>query len=321
MKANRKLLVFISSTYKDLKVERQSAVEAVLKAGHIPAGMELFTAGDQSQLQTIYRWIDQCDVYMLILGGRYGSVETESGLSYTELEYDYARSTGKPTFAVVASDAQLDAKVRDLGRDGMEQVNPALLAEFRRKVLSNISSFFTDSKDIKLCVYESLGELSLDPNLSGWVAARDVPDSGDLLRQIEELRSENLELRTRPAAVSGRKPHSDETDFSELKRVLESIRIVVPAMLYEDEEDDVITDLFSILKSNSDTLVSGLTSSTMIGDAGIFFYRNVLPKLMIHGLAENEKITGSALRRSFVNKKGQEFLAWELREALRNGEP
>jgi len=42
----RKLQVFVSSTFSDLIKERQAAVEAILTAGHIPAGMELFTAGD-----------------------------------------------------------------------------------------------------------------------------------------------------------------------------------------------------------------------------------------------------------------------------------
>lgn len=35
----KKLQVFVSSTYVDLKEERQAAVEAILNAGHIPAGM------------------------------------------------------------------------------------------------------------------------------------------------------------------------------------------------------------------------------------------------------------------------------------------
>jgi CRP-like cAMP-binding protein len=50
-----------------MRRERQAVVEAILKAGHIPAGMELFAAGDESQLETIYRWIDESDVFMLIL--------------------------------------------------------------------------------------------------------------------------------------------------------------------------------------------------------------------------------------------------------------
>jgi hypothetical protein len=71
-------------------LERQAAVEAILRAGHIPAGMELFAAGDESQLETIRRWIDDSDVFMLILGGRYGSIEPKSGKSYLQLEYEYA---------------------------------------------------------------------------------------------------------------------------------------------------------------------------------------------------------------------------------------
>ncbi|MCY9419374.1 DUF4062 domain-containing protein, partial [Bacillus inaquosorum] len=53
---DKKLQVFVSSTYTDLVTERQVAVEAILNAGHIPAGMELFKAGDESQKETIKRW-------------------------------------------------------------------------------------------------------------------------------------------------------------------------------------------------------------------------------------------------------------------------
>lgn len=42
IKMNRKFQVFISSTFTDLIEERQAAVSAILTAGHIPAGMELF---------------------------------------------------------------------------------------------------------------------------------------------------------------------------------------------------------------------------------------------------------------------------------------
>ncbi|MEH6645095.1 DUF4062 domain-containing protein [Sulfitobacter sp.] len=110
-----KLIVFVSSTFTDLISERQAAVSAILKSGHIPAGMELFTAGDQSQMDTIRRWIDQSDIYMLILGGRYGSLEPKTKLGYTELEYDYAIEAGKPVFAVVINHDALEVKVREFG--------------------------------------------------------------------------------------------------------------------------------------------------------------------------------------------------------------
>lgn len=156
----KKLQVFVSSTYFDLKAERQAAVAAILKAGHIPAGMELFTSGDQSQWETIKSWIDESDVYMLILGGRYGSIEKTTELSYTELEYDYAVSKGKPFFAVVIQDQALEKKVKNEGTSAIEKSNGAALQKFREKVLSNISSFFDDEKDIRLTVYESLAEFS-----------------------------------------------------------------------------------------------------------------------------------------------------------------
>jgi hypothetical protein len=84
--AKKRLQVFVSSTFIDLRDERQAAVEAILSAGHIPAGMELFAAGDESQMEVIKGWIDQSDVYLLILGGRYGSIEPKTGKSYVELE-------------------------------------------------------------------------------------------------------------------------------------------------------------------------------------------------------------------------------------------
>ena len=110
----KKLQIFVSSTFTDLKEERQAAVEAILKSGNIPAGMELFTAGDKSQLETITRWIDDSDVYCLILGGRYGSIEPTTGNSYTEVEYDYAKSNNKPLFAIVISDKYLEEKVKKM---------------------------------------------------------------------------------------------------------------------------------------------------------------------------------------------------------------
>lgn len=73
----KKYQVFISSTYTDLIEERQKAVEAILNAGHIPAGMELFHAGDETQKDLISEWIEDSDIYVLILGGRYGSLDTD----------------------------------------------------------------------------------------------------------------------------------------------------------------------------------------------------------------------------------------------------
>ena len=97
----RKLQIFVSSTYKDLIDERLAAMEAILAAGHIPAAMEQFSPGDETAWEKIRRWIDESDGYLLILGGRYGSIEPDSGKSYIQLEYEYAQKQRKPFFSLV----------------------------------------------------------------------------------------------------------------------------------------------------------------------------------------------------------------------------
>ena len=134
---NRKRLqVFVSSTYTDLIDERQAAVEAILSHGHIPAGMELFTSGDESQMDVIKQWIEDSDVYLLILGGRYGSIEPNSGKSYTQLEYEYALELGKPYFACVVNVAAQELRLKEHGSKVTETENPKELKEFRKLVES-----------------------------------------------------------------------------------------------------------------------------------------------------------------------------------------
>lgn len=157
---NRKLQVFISSTYIDLIKERQAAVEAVLEAGHIPAGMELFAAGDDEQMKVIREWIDDSDVYMLILGGRYGSVEPKSGKSYTHLEYEYAVKKKKALFAVFMTDDYFNQKVKTEGVGVTEQKDSSALNEFRNLVKSKMCKSFGSLDALKVAVHQSLGTYS-----------------------------------------------------------------------------------------------------------------------------------------------------------------
>jgi hypothetical protein len=197
----KKLQVFVSSTFDDLKKERQAAVEAILTSGHIPAGMELFTAGDESQMEVIKQWIDESDVYLLILGGRYGSIERVTGKSYIQLEYEYAVSKGKPLFACVINEAALDLRVKAEGRSVLETDNPQKLKEFRTTVLSKISRFWDDTKDIKIIIIEKLSELARRENLIGWVRPSTQSNLPALADEIARLSKENAELRTQIASA------------------------------------------------------------------------------------------------------------------------
>ena len=192
---NRKLQVFVSSTFLDLKEERQAAVEAILKTRNIPAGMELFAAGDQSQMEVIQEWIRESDVYLLILGGRYGSIEPISGKSYTQLEFEYAIEQQKPLFSIVITEEALDRKVKNGGTSMVETDNGQLLKDFKALVTSRMVSFWDDLKDIKLAIHESLADIERKEGLVGWVKGDQDIDSGALAEEMARLGKENADLR------------------------------------------------------------------------------------------------------------------------------
>src|ERR1051325_1861551 len=126
----RKLQIFVSSTYEDLIDERLAAMEAILAAGHVPAAMEQFAPGDETAWEKIKAWIDESDAFVLILGGRYGSLEPDSAKSYVQLEYEYAVDKKKPFFALVVSDEHHERRIRAFGSKVDERDNQRQYKEF-----------------------------------------------------------------------------------------------------------------------------------------------------------------------------------------------
>lgn len=214
----RKLQVFLSSTYSDLVDERLAAMEAILAAGHIPAAMEQFSAGDEEALEKIKRWIDNSDCYILILGGRYGSIEPKSGKSYTQLEYEYALEQGKPFISIVMNDEVVDRKVNE-GRkhtELTEQVEPQLHKDFKTLVMAKHCAFWSEIKDIKSEIYRKLPDWHLRDELKGWVRAEEAA-SPEAMNELARLSKENDELRQK-VSVSVEK--FDGLSFEEMVDIL-----------------------------------------------------------------------------------------------------
>ncbi len=259
----KRLQVFVSSTFTDLSSERQSAVEAILTAGHIPAGMELFTSGDESQMEVIKQWIDESDVYLLILGGRYGSVEPNSNKSYTQLEYEYAISLDKPLFSCVITEEALEDKVKEHGSLVLETDNPKQLQEFRNEILNKMVKFWADEKDIKIAVGETMSHFSRREELVGWVRSGDEANMPVLADEIARLSKENANLRQRISSHSGT-PSFGPLSYEEMKKVLtktNSLDVFLKSRSNlngymkvpdEQEEEFSILDRYGIVHIDSD---------------------------------------------------------------------
>lgn len=99
---------FLSSTYKDLKNIRKIAINTLTgivgnstdATGKVIA-MEYFNASENSCKEECLKELDACDVVIGIYGERYGSIDKETGLSMTEVEFDYAVKMRKPILAFV----------------------------------------------------------------------------------------------------------------------------------------------------------------------------------------------------------------------------
>jgi len=311
---NKKYQIFVSSTYDDLRDERQAAVEAILKAGHIPAGMELFAAGDESQMETIRRWIESSDIYMLILGGRYGTIDPKTSLSYIELEYDYAVSLEKPVFAVVLNDKALDPKIKSEGKRVVETEHPQEYELFREKVLTKTCSFFDDCKDIKLSIHESIPDIRSRQDLIGWIPASDMPDTKVYINEIKRLSEENAELRQENENLQKqfeRLPEGskEREDYGELMKLLANIEI--ESVLFDKAQKiPKKRNLLDVFYITRDGLITGINNTFGMSDTHRFLYFNVLPKLQIHGLAINERVPGATWRRFTLTKKGLNLLSY-----------
>ncbi|WP_160320124.1 DUF4062 domain-containing protein [Rhodococcus rhodochrous] len=183
---DRRYQVFISSTFTDLIDERREVMQALLEMDCLPAGMELLPAGDTDQWTLIKGVIEQSDYYLVILGGRYGSV-TEEGVSYTEKEYDYAVELGIPVMGFVP--AEPDGS--PVGKTDRSDAAAKKLAEFREKVQLKMTKKWKNAEDLGSKVTRGLMHLIKNNPRPGWVR-------GDQA-MMPETRAEIAELNAKIA--------------------------------------------------------------------------------------------------------------------------
>ena len=88
----------------DLRDHRDAATKAILEIGHLPIGMETFSAADDDSWTLIQRQIDQCDYYLVIVAHRHGSTASD-GASFAEKEYDCACTKEIPVLGFVIGDS------------------------------------------------------------------------------------------------------------------------------------------------------------------------------------------------------------------------
>lgn len=184
---DKKYQVFVSSTYTDLQEERQCAISCLLDVNCIPVGMEQFPASSLSQWDYIKKMIDMSDYYILIVAGKYGSIDPEEKISYTEKEYNYAVSKGIPILTFMFNDIDKieggKLEVSDEGRNNIKK--------FRDKLINanRLVKFYSSIDDLKSKIIAAMYQAIINTPAVGWIRADKVVSSpnDDLMERVKSL--------------------------------------------------------------------------------------------------------------------------------------
>jgi hypothetical protein len=220
---DKKYQIFVSSTYEDLKEERDLVIKAILEMGHIPVGMEMFSAGDEEQWKLIQKQILDADYYVVIVAWRYGS--QQMGISYTEKEYDFATANGIPTIGFIMNDQAKwpPAKV-DRESEQAEKLN-----NFKEKIKRKLVSFWDPGTDLYGKVSIALmKQFNTNPRI-GWIHA-DECDSPMVLTEISRLSKENADLRDKLQTL---KQNIDQSENDEKRVILHTLHNSIRKLTFQ----------------------------------------------------------------------------------------
>lgn len=225
---NKRYQIFVSSTFKDLEKERETVMRTILELGHFPSGMELFPSANDSQWEFIKKVINECDYYIVIIAGMYGTVNPNTKLSYTEMEYRYAvNEAKKPVLAFLPNDIEnlpnkyVDSSVKK--RKSLER--------FKDFVKTKLVNFYQNSDDLGRKIATSLPKLILDNPSQGWIKYEDYSET---------------ELESNTDLASYIKHHEGKSVFKPYREDL------VAEVAYEefDENNFLVKDKVSYISKN-----------------------------------------------------------------------
>lgn len=201
---DKRYQVFVSSTFEDLQEERKEVMQALLELDCIPAGMELFPASNDDQWTLIKNVIDDSDYYLLIIGGRYGS-ENQDGVSYTQMEFEYALQQGKPIISFLPKDP---ASI-PTGKSESDPIKQEKLEKFKDLAKKKLVRFWTNASDLGSVVSRSMVKLIRSYPAEGWVKSNSAVDE-ESLKEISRLQKENNELKRQLEAMATQPPKGTE---------------------------------------------------------------------------------------------------------------
>jgi hypothetical protein len=288
--SEKRYQVFLSSTFIDLKEERQAVLEAILELRHIPAGMEIFPAADSTPWELIKSIVSDSDYYVLIVGGRYGSVDA-SGLSYTEREYELAVEL-KPVLPFLHADPGM----LPVAKSEIEKKTRKRLEMFRKRVESHHTrKYWNNTAELKAQVIVALTWAFQTHPAIGWVRAEGYNDE-ELLRRLTNLQERFDAAQSEIATL--REQMGEMTNASQYSQGDE--RVNISSEFVRNSGDGQEEDFSDVVQLSWNEIFFGIGSRLMLGATNDQLTRALEPIILGALTSRPEYDQGLRTRRCFV---------------------
>jgi uncharacterized protein DUF4062 len=170
----KRLRVFLCSTKFDLDLERKGVSKVIQFSRHDELAMELFGAQPTAPIDTCLSYVARCDLMIVIIGFRYGSIVPRMRISFSEAEYRHGYALQKPCRVYFRKDAPENPEFVDT-----DPANLVRLQRWKRVLaLRHTPDYFEDAIDLvakvgtglPVWVHESTGHRKATERDSAYLA-------------------------------------------------------------------------------------------------------------------------------------------------------
>lgn len=188
--------IFVSSTFVDLESHRRLVRDAITKLELTFKAMEFFGAHPDTPRKECLRLVRASNIFVGIIGMRYGVIDPVDGKSMTQLEYEAAQAACLPTLMYLIDEDHHPVLPKHVDTGA----GAAKLVAFKAQVKNaHVVSAFTSPEDLALKVTQDIvrlvGAMTKEP------AAQALPNAVDGLMQIEKVLAELLKNARPPAGA------------------------------------------------------------------------------------------------------------------------
>jgi Domain of unknown function (DUF4062) len=175
--------VYLSSTFQDLRGHREAVDRTLRRMGHDVIGMEQYAAESSRPVERCLRDVRIADIYVLMLGWRYGYVPEANNperLSITELEYREAERDGKSILAFLLNpETPWPPNLMDSASANAAAAQA--ISRFRAEVgAAFLSGIFTSPEDLASQVAAAVASSGLTTWLSTLILNRTSVSASDM---------------------------------------------------------------------------------------------------------------------------------------------